>query len=141
MHHAMNHTRFMICPELYVVQDRMHGSPEPHMVQGEFRNWGTMFPYYFIRFSGPFLLILVGLKILSGYALVGKIEAGSWLSGFHQNKTFDFVLLLLFIFHALYGLRLFLIDLGMMKQEKSLFWTFTLMSIGLFILSYLYFFK
>jgi hypothetical protein len=29
-----------------------------------------MFPYYFIRFSGPLLLILVGLKILSGYALV-----------------------------------------------------------------------
>jgi hypothetical protein len=30
----MNHARFMIRPELYVVQDRVHGSPEPHMVQG-----------------------------------------------------------------------------------------------------------
>ena len=100
-----------------------------------------MFPYYFIRFSGPLLLLLVGLKILSGYTLVGKIEGGSWLSGLHQNKTFDFILLFLFIFHALYGIRLFLIDLGMVKQEKPLFWTFTLMSIALFILSYLYLFK
>jgi hypothetical protein len=37
-----------------------------------------MFPYYFIRFSGPLLLILVGLKILSGYSFVGKIQA-PWL--------------------------------------------------------------
>jgi hypothetical protein len=34
-----------------------------------------MFPYYFIRFSGPLLLILVGLKILSGYSLVEKMGA------------------------------------------------------------------
>jgi hypothetical protein len=27
MHHAMNHVRFMISPELYVVQDRVHGKP------------------------------------------------------------------------------------------------------------------
>ncbi len=99
-----------------------------------------MFPYYFIRFSGPFLLILVGLKILSGYALVGKIEGGSWLSGLHQNRTFDFILIFLFIFHALYGIRLFLIDLGMVKQEKFLFWTFTVISILAFALSYAFFF-
>jgi hypothetical protein len=27
MHHAMNHVRFMISPELYVVQDKVHGMP------------------------------------------------------------------------------------------------------------------
>jgi hypothetical protein len=42
MHHAMNLIGFMISPELYVVQDRVHGgpfttllvgdSPKPHMV-------------------------------------------------------------------------------------------------------------
>jgi succinate dehydrogenase/fumarate reductase cytochrome b subunit len=99
-----------------------------------------MFPYYFIRFSGPLLLILVGLKILSGFALVGEMKGLSWLPGLHQNRTLDFLLLLLFIFHALYGLRLFLIDLGMMKQEKLLFWIFTFVSAGLFVFSYAYFF-
>ena len=99
-----------------------------------------MFPYYFIRFSGPLLLVLVGLKIVSGYALVGRIAGVSWLAGLHQNRAFDILLLFLFIFHAFYGLRLFLIDLGMMKQEKSLFWIFTIISAGLFVFSYIYFF-
>ena len=99
-----------------------------------------MFPYYFIRFSGPLLLILVGLKILSGYSLVGKINGFSWLSRLHENRALDFLLLFIFIFHALYGLRLFLIDFGMVKQEKLLFWIFTIFSAGLFIFSYVYFF-
>jgi len=99
-----------------------------------------MFPYYFIRFSGPLLLILVGLKIISGYSLVGKIQAVSWLSALHLSKAFDLPLLFLFIFHALYGLRLFLVDSGMIKQERLLFWTSTIISAGLFIFSYVYFF-
>ncbi len=94
-----------------------------------------MFPYYFIRFSGPLLLILVGSKILSGYSLVGRIQA-PWLSNLHINKTLDLLLLFVFIFHALYGLRLFLIDLGMVKQEKILFWASTVISAGLFVFSY-----
>ena len=98
-----------------------------------------MFPYYFVRFSGPLLLILVGLKILSGYSLVGRIQS-SWLSNLHINKTLDLLLLFIFIFHALYGLRLFLIDLGMVKQERVLFWAFTVVSAGLFVFSYIYFF-
>jgi succinate dehydrogenase/fumarate reductase cytochrome b subunit len=99
-----------------------------------------MFPYYFIRFSGPVLLILLGLKILSGYALVGRIGTASWLSGLHENRTLDFILLFLITFHAFYGIRLFLIDLGMMKREKTLFWAFTIVSLGLFIIFYAYFF-
>ncbi len=100
-----------------------------------------MFPYYFIRFSGPLLFILVGLKVLSGFALVGKGPEVSWLAALHQNRTLDFSVLLLFVFHALYGLRLFMIDLGMVKQEKLLFWVFTLVSAGLFVFSYAYFLK
>ncbi|MGZ3534652.1 MAG: hypothetical protein ACXU9K_05460 [Thermodesulfobacteriota bacterium] len=99
-----------------------------------------MFPYYFIRFSGPLLFILVGLKILSGYALTGKIQGVSWLTDLHLSKSLDFSLIFLFIFHAFYGLRLFLIDLGMMKQENLLFWGFTVVSAGLFAFSYIYFF-
>jgi succinate dehydrogenase/fumarate reductase cytochrome b subunit len=91
-----------------------------------------MFPYYFLRFSGPLLLILVGLKILSGYALVGRINEVFWLSTL-------LLLLFVFIFHALYGLRLFLIDLGM-KQERLLFWAFTIMGSVILAFSYLYFY-
>ena len=97
-----------------------------------------MFPYYFIRFSGPVLFILVGLKVLSGYALVGRISGLSWISSFHENRVLDFLLLALFIFHALYGFRLFLIDLGMVKRERLLFWTATIASAGLFVFSCFY---
>ncbi len=99
-----------------------------------------MFSYYFIRFSGPLLLVLVGLKIASGYALVGKIEGIGWLSALHQHRTLDILLVFFFVFHASYGLRLFLIDLGMMRQEKSLFWILTMIGSGLFVLSYGYLF-
>lgn len=99
-----------------------------------------MFPYYIVRFSGPLLLILVGLKILSGYSLVGRIRGVSWLSNLHINSTLDLLLLFVFIFHALYGLRLFLVDFGMVKKEKVLFWASTIISAGLFVFSYIYFF-
>jgi succinate dehydrogenase/fumarate reductase cytochrome b subunit len=99
-----------------------------------------MFPYYFIRFSGPLLFVLVGLKILSGYSLTGKITGVSWLPGLHESRTLDFFLLFLFAFHAFYGLRLFLIDLGMMKREKLFFWVYTLVGVGLFVLGYVFFF-
>jgi succinate dehydrogenase/fumarate reductase cytochrome b subunit len=95
-----------------------------------------MFSYYFLRFSGPVLLVLVGLKILSGYALVGKISEVHWLANLHENRSLDLLLLLVFIFHSLYGLRLFLIDLGM-KQERLLFWAFTVTGSVLWVFSYL----
>jgi hypothetical protein len=50
IHHTMNHIRFMISPELNIVQDGVHGSapqwdqgqsPDPHMVQGP-SEWNTL---------------------------------------------------------------------------------------------------
>ena len=99
-----------------------------------------MFPYYFLRFSGPVLFILVGLKILSGYALTEKVGGILLLSGLHDNRALDLSLLVLFLFHAFYGLRLFLIDLGMMNRERLLFWISTILSAGLLIFSLVYFF-
>jgi hypothetical protein len=57
-----------------------------------------MFPYYFLRFSGPTLFILVALKVLSGYALTGKLAGLSWISGLHENRLLDISLLFTFIF-------------------------------------------
>ena len=86
------------------------------------------------------LFILVGLKILSGYALTGKIGGMLWLSELHDNRALDLSLLVLFIFHAFYGLRLFLIDLGMVNRERLLFWISTILSAGLLTVSLIYFF-
>jgi len=98
-----------------------------------------MFPYYFLRFSGPVLFVLVGLKVLSGYSLLGRLGGTSWLASLHESRTLDILLLVSFIFHAFYGLRLFLIDLGMVKRENLLFWAATIVSAILLAFSYFYF--
>ena len=52
-----------------------------------------MFSYYFLRFSGPLLFVLVGLKILSGYSLVGRPGGISWLASVHESRGLDILLL------------------------------------------------
>jgi|YelNatPaOPRAMG01_1025707.scaffolds.fasta_scaffold147115_1 succinate dehydrogenase/fumarate reductase cytochrome b subunit len=86
-----------------------------------------MFPYYFLRISGPILIFLLGIKIISGYALSGKIDSDI-LSGLHREEVIDKILIPLFLFHSFYGLRLFLIELGIDK-ERFLFWLFTIISL------------
>ena len=84
-----------------------------------------MFPYYFIRFSGPVLFVLVGLKVLSGYAVVGRAarallalpaprERDFWNVSFSSSSYSSFM--------PFSGLRLFLIDLGTVKRERLPFW-------------------
>ena len=48
MHHALNRVRFRTRPELHVVQDGVHGSPELNVVQGA-RSWTAMYYVYVLR--------------------------------------------------------------------------------------------
>ena len=79
-----------------------------------------MFIWLFHRISGLVLVVLIGIKILSGYAVTGDIN---WTSGdvLHTNRVIDVSILFLFVFHSLYGIRTVLIDLGF-KRERLLFW-------------------
>ncbi len=95
-----------------------------------------MFSYYFLRLSGPVLIILFGIKILSGYALTGRIDS-KWLAKFHDERIFDILLLPLFLFHGFYGMRLFILDLGFNK-EKLLFWLSTILSLIIYGLIYFF---
>jgi len=97
-----------------------------------------MFPYYFLRFSGPILMFLIGVKILSGYALSGNVISET-LSKSHREDFIDNLLIPLFLFHGFYGLRLFLIELGI-DRERFLFWLFTLLSLIAYGLMYFFLF-
>ncbi|NOR13352.1 MAG: hypothetical protein GQ545_08870 [Candidatus Aminicenantes bacterium] len=46
-------------------------------------------------------------------------------AGAHTNPLTDTILIISIVFHALYGLRTVIIDLGV-KKEKLLFWVFTI---------------
>jgi succinate dehydrogenase/fumarate reductase cytochrome b subunit len=82
-----------------------------------------MFVWLFHRISGLVLIVLIGIKIISGYAFIGEIDAPS-AEFLHSNKTIDIFIIFLFTFHSLYGLRTLLIDVGV-KSERALFWSFS----------------
>ena len=80
-----------------------------------------MLIWLFHRTSGLLLIVLLGMKIFSSYFLYTKDKKPDWALGIHRNPVVDILILVLFTFHSLYGLRTIAIDLGY-KKEKQLFW-------------------
>ena len=87
-----------------------------------------MFIWVFHRVSGLLLILLLGLKFLTSFFLMTKEQKPDWALVLHTNSFTDSLLIVLIVFHALYGLRTVIIDLGV-KREKLLFWVFTVLSI------------
>ena len=80
-----------------------------------------MFIWLFHRVSGVSLIVLIGIKILSGAFLFTKETKPDWALSLHRQPVLDILLLVLFTFHSIYGLRTIAIDLGY-RKEKRLFW-------------------
>lgn len=80
-----------------------------------------MFIWLFHRISGVSLIILFGLKIFSAFFLYTKDNKPDWALGIHRQPVLDILILILFTFHSVYGLRTVAIDLGY-RKEKKLFW-------------------
>jgi succinate dehydrogenase/fumarate reductase cytochrome b subunit len=80
-----------------------------------------MFIWLFHRISGVTLIILFGLKILTSYFLFTKDQKPDWALSLHRHPVLDILILVLFTFHSLYGLRTVAIDLGY-RKENQLFW-------------------
>jgi len=89
-----------------------------------------MFVWVFHRISGLLLILLLGIKFLTSFFLMTKEQKPDWALVLHTNAFSDTLLIVLIVFHALYGLRTVLIDLGL-KKEKVLFWVFTSLSVVL----------
>ena len=85
-----------------------------------------MFVWLFHRVSGLLLILLLGVKFLTSFFLMTKEQKPDWALVLHTNALIDTLLIILIVFHALYGLRTVLIDLGL-KKEKLLFWIFTIL--------------
>lgn len=91
-----------------------------------------MFVWLFHRVSGVILLLLITWKIFTGYACSGRwtsVDAAWWL-GAHQVVWVDLLLLGLFIYHSLYGLRTILIDAGLRGRERLLLWLCSGLGLG-----------
>ena len=80
-----------------------------------------MFIWLFHRISGATLIVLIGIKILTGYFLLPKDNRPDWALSLHRNPVIDVLILILFTFHSIYGIRTVIIDFGY-RKEKQLFW-------------------
>jgi succinate dehydrogenase/fumarate reductase cytochrome b subunit len=80
-----------------------------------------MFIWLFHRISGVTLIVLFGIKILTSYFLFTKDQKPDWALSLHRHPILDILILILFTFHSLYGLRTVAIDFGY-RKEKQLFW-------------------
>lgn len=79
-----------------------------------------MFIWLFHRISGVSLIILFSIKIFTSYFLFTKDKKPDWALSLHRQPVLDVLILILFTFHSIYGLRTVIIDLGY-KKEKQLF--------------------
>ena len=89
-----------------------------------------MFIWVFHRVSGLMLILLLGIKLLTAFFLMTKGQKSDWALVLHTNSFVDTILIISVVYHALYGLRTIIIDLGL-RKEKLLFWIFTILGIVL----------
>lgn len=80
-----------------------------------------MFIWLFHRISGVSLIVLFSIKILTSFFLFTKDKKPDWALSLHRQPALDVLILILFTFHSIYGIRTIIIDLGY-KKEKMLFW-------------------
>lgn len=83
-----------------------------------------MFVWLLHRISGLLLILLLGLKLFTSYFLMTPGEKPDWALTLHVNTLTDILLTVLIVFHAFYGLRTVVYDLGL-KKERLLFWSST----------------
>ena len=79
-----------------------------------------MFIWLFHRISGVSLIVLFGIKILTSYFLFTQDKKPDWALSLHRQPVLDVLILVLFTFHSIYGIRTIVMDLGY-RNEKRLF--------------------
>lgn len=86
------------------------------------------------RVSAIGLFLLIPLKIYSGWAGMSKVPFPKFPGPavtLHLNVALDVSILLFFLVHAFYGLRVILIDLGVIRED-TFFWRTLAAALGLF---------
>ena len=89
-----------------------------------------MFVWIVHRLTGILLFIMISIHIVAGHVLAGKYKSvfTDAFAKYHKDPLYNSIILLMFVFHSLYGLRTIIIDLGF-KREKLLFWSFNVVGL------------
>jgi succinate dehydrogenase cytochrome b556 subunit len=92
-----------------------------------------MFVWIFHRVSGVLLIFLVAVQLATGLVQASTANA-AWLqtmAELHKQPTLNCLMVFLFTFHALYGIRTILLDVGV-RAERLLFWACTIAGVVLY---------
>jgi len=104
-------------------------------MQKRFQSYRGTWAWLLQRISAVCLFLLIPIKIYSGWAARDKVPYPDFLISskkIHFNSTIDIALLLFFLLHGFYGLRVILIDLGLIRED-TFFWRTLSLSLGIFI--------
>jgi succinate dehydrogenase/fumarate reductase cytochrome b subunit len=93
-----------------------------------------VFVWMFHRISGVLLIVLLSLQLFTGFfqASSSNVEMVKTLAALHRHMAANCLLVFCVIFHALYGVRTIVLDLGV-KRERLLFWVCTILGSVLFV--------
>ncbi len=92
-----------------------------------------MFVWVFHRVSGILLIGQLSVQLCTGFfqASPSNSPPVKAVADLHRHAALNCLLVFCVVFHALYGVRTMILDLGS-KRERLLFWTFTLLGSLLF---------
>jgi succinate dehydrogenase hydrophobic anchor subunit len=100
----------------------------------DFQSYRGTWAWLVQRISAIGLFLLIPLKIYTGWAARDRVPFPDFMGSsrkLHFDATIDIVLLLFFFLHAFYGLRVILIDVGVIREDKF-FWRTLVLSLGIF---------
>lgn len=89
-----------------------------------FQNYRGTWAWLAQRGSAVGLFLLIPVKIYTGWAARDKVPFPGFLGSskaIHFNAGIDIALLLLFLVHGFYGMRVILIDIGWLRED-TFFW-------------------
>jgi succinate dehydrogenase hydrophobic anchor subunit len=107
-------------------------------MEKRFQNYRGTWAWLIQRISAIGLFLLIPVKIYTGWAARGKVpdlpEALGPARRIHFNAAIDILLLLFFLLHGFYGLRVILIDVGVIRAERF-FWRTLTAAAAIFVLA------
>jgi succinate dehydrogenase hydrophobic anchor subunit len=110
----------------------------PRSYERRFQSYRGTWAWLIQRLSAIGLFLLIPIKIYTGWAARGKVPYPEiWMSPWklHFNSALqtwlDIAMLLFFLLHAFYGLRVILIDVGVLREDRW-FWRMLALALALF---------
>src|SRR5881398_2401143 len=105
------------------------------VIPKRFKSYRGTWAWLVQRISAVCLFLLIPVKIYTGWAARGKVpDLPAFLGSgkkVHLNATIDILLLLFFLLHGLYGLRVILIDLAVLREDRF-FWRTLILALLIF---------